>query len=294
MAMTIGSRPPGIRMQGPVPAANPAAAGAVRPLPERQGAANWTSEHLKPALGSLTVVVLLGAWQLCADTRIVDPAFVSSPSAIARAGVAYVSSAQFGRDAAASGLDFAIGFAFAVVVGILIGFAMGWFRLVSYALDYVVSLAYSAPRIALVPVLIVWFGIGARSEIVTIFTMAVFPMIINTATGVRTVDRNLVELARSFNARPLHMFRTIILPATVPHMISGVRLAIGVGLVGVVVAEFTAASVGIGYMMQNAANSFQTAQLFVGLVIISLAGLLLTQLARRLERHFDRWRTEVH
>lgn len=286
--MISASRPTGTRAPAPaVPA------GALRPLPRRSGVPGWAARHLKPILGGLTVVVVLGAWQLCADTGIVDPAFVSSPSAVARSGAAYVTSAQFGRDAAASGTDFLIGFGLAVVVGIIVGFAMGWFRLVSYSLDYLVSLAYSAPRIALVPVLLVWFGIGARSEIATVFLMAVFPMIINTATGVRTVDRTLVELARSFSARPLRIFRTIVLPATVPHMLSGVRLAIGVGLIGVVVAEFTAASVGVGYMMETAANSFQTARVFVGLVIISLAGLALTQLARRVEQRFDRWRAEI-
>lgn len=265
---------------------------ALRPLPVERGPWAWVSGHPKPVLGGLTVVVVVGAWQLFAAMHIVNPAFVSSPSQIARSAGAYVTSSKFGQDLAASGTDFLIGFALAVVVGIVVGFAVGWFRYVSYALDYLISLAYSAPRIALVPVLIVWFGIGARAEVATIFLMAVFPMIINTATGVRTVDRTLVELARSFDASPMTVLRTVVFPAAVPQMLSGVRLAIGVGLIGVVVAEFTAASKGIGYMMETSANDFQTARVFVGLVIISLAGLILTELARRVEQHFDRWRMD--
>ena len=256
------------------------------------GVMAWYKYHRHAVLGTASIVVIVGLWQLCAVTGVVSPIYVSEPSRIVTAGVRYVGSSAFRSDAWSSGVAFSIGFALSILVGIGAGFLVGWFRLAEDLLDYLISITYAAPRIALVPVFIVWFGIGTKTEIAVIFLMGVFPIIINTITGVHTVDRTLLELATSFGSSRRKLLRTIVLPASVPHMLSGIRLAVGTCLIGVIVAEFTASNAGIGHMMENAANSFETDRVFVGLVIISMAGLLLTQLLRRIERHFEMWRVE--
>lgn len=260
---------------------------------QRRAPLRFVMEHPKTFVGLGFIAVVMGLWQLCSDLGVVNPVFASSPSAVVRAGWSYVTSAAFGSDMASSGLSFIVGLALGLLVGIGLGLLMGWFRPVEYLLDYAVSGAYAAPRIALVPLLIVWFGIGLRTEVAMVFLMVVFPMIINTMAGVHSVDRTYIELARSLNCRRMQLFRTIVLPAAVPYILAGVRVAIGTALIGVVVAEFIASTRGLGYMMAQAANDFQTARVFVGLIIVSAVGLILTQIVHRIERRFDRWRVTL-
>lgn len=243
-------------------------------------------------LGSLCLVLVLILWQVGSDLGWVDKKFVSSPVDVGRQLWTYVSTAQFSNDLQTTGITFLYGIALSIVVGLVVGLAMGWFRRVFYFLDYFVSIVYASPRIALVPLLILWFGIGRKTGIAMVFLMAVFPILINTMTGVRNVDSTLIEMCRSQNATRLQLIRTVILPGSLPPVISGVRLAIGNGLIGVVISEFLAGGdSGLGYTMQQAAQSFEAAQLFAGLVIISGLGLITTQLLKLLERRFDRWRT---
>jgi ABC-type nitrate/sulfonate/bicarbonate transport system permease component len=243
-------------------------------------------------LGSLCLVLVLIAWQIGSEAGWVDKQFVSSPIDVGKQLWDYVSTSQFWDDLKTTGLTFVYGLALSLVVGIALGLAMGWFKRVHYFLDYFVSVVYASPRIAIVPLLILWFGIGRQTGVAMVFLMAVFPILINTMTGVQNVDPVLVEMCRSQKATRLQLMRTMIIPASLPQMISGVRLAIGNGLIGVVVAEFLAGSgSGLGYTMQAAAQAFEAAQLFAGLVVISALGLIATQLLKLLERRFDRWRT---
>ncbi|HLI15840.1 MAG TPA: ABC transporter permease [Acidimicrobiales bacterium] len=257
---------------------------------ESRGRPSFYRRHERVLLGLASIVVVIAAWQVCSDLGVVNPLFASSPSLVARAGYHYVTSAAFGRDIGATGLAFAIGFALSVVAGVVIGFAIGWYRRVNYALDYLISFAYAAPRIALIPIIIVWFGIGVKASVAIVFLLAVFPVLVNTANGVRTVDPTLVEMARSLGVSRWDMFRTVLLPAAVPSIMTGIRLSVGLGLVGVIVAEFLASTAGIGYMMSNAASNYDTTKVFVGLVIMSVLGVVLTELFKRIEHYFDRWR----
>jgi ABC-type nitrate/sulfonate/bicarbonate transport system permease component len=243
-------------------------------------------------LGVFCLVLVLIGWQIAADAGWVDKKFVSSPVAVGDRLWHYVTTSQFIDDLRTTGITFVYGLALALVVGLALGLAMGWFKRVHYFLDYLVSVVYASPRIALVPLLILWFGVGRKTGVAMVFLMAVFPILINTMTGVQNVDPVLVEMCRSQKATRVQLMRTVVIPASLPQMISGVRLAIGNGLIGVVVAEFLAGGgSGLGYTMQVAAQSFDAAQLFTGLVVISALGLIATQLLRLLERRFERWRT---
>ena len=269
----------------PVPAATIAASPAP-PRPRRSRLARYEGLALKTA----GVAGVLGLWELAVDLGWGDPTQVSSPVRVARAAYVYLGTAQFVEDIAASALEFAAGFGLAVAVGIALGFAIGWFRRLELLLDPIINFLYAAPRIAITPLIVLWFGIDLASKVAVIFLMAVFPIIINTAVGVRSVDGDLRDLARSFNASDWQTLRTIIVPSAIPFIVTGLRLAIGVAFIGVVVGEFVAATAGIGFSIQQAASSYQVDQVFVGLIIIGFAGVALTEALRRLETQLARWK----
>ncbi len=239
---------------------------------------------------TIGVLGLLTIWEVSTDLRWANPTFLSSPSRIAVAAIQYAQSDQFITDIGTSAAEFAGGFALALAAGIGLGFAIGWYRRLEYLLDPIINFLYASPRIALTPLLILWLGIGLASKIAVIFLMAVFPLIINTALGVRSVDRDLIDLARSFNASHWQLLRTIVLPFSVPYIVTGVRLAIGVGFIGVVVGEFVASTAGIGYSIQQAASNYEVDLVFVGLIIIGSAGMILTEALRYLEMKLAKWK----
>ncbi len=273
----------------PVTAEAPVAAADAPRRP--RAARGWFARHDGAVLKSVGVVSVLCVWEAAVDLGWGDPAQLSSPSRVARAAVVYIGTPQFSTDISTSALEFAVGFALATIVGIALGFAMGWFRRLELLLDPIVNFLYAAPRIAMTPLIVLWFGIDLASKVVVIFLMAVFPIIINTAVGVRSVDGDLRDLARSFNASNWQLLRTIVMPSSIPFIVTGLRLAIGVAFIGVVVGEFVAATAGIGFAIQQAASSFEVDRVFVGLIIIGAAGVVLTEALRRLEMRLARWKT---
>jgi ABC-type nitrate/sulfonate/bicarbonate transport system permease component len=241
-------------------------------------------------LGSLFIVALLIAWQVVTALGLEPPIVLPSPADVIDAFRDMFSSDQIWHDLAASGLELVYGFALAAVVGVVLGLAIGWYVRLGYLLEPMVNFLYAIPRVALGPLLIVWLGIGLGSKVTLVFLTAVFPVIINTSSGIRSLDPLLVRVARCFGAGDLQIFRTIALPGSVPFILSGLRLAVGQSLIGVFVAELLGAQNGVGMLIQNAGEQFQTATVFAGLVIFAIAGMSLTAIVRRLEHHFDAWR----
>jgi NitT/TauT family transport system permease protein len=246
--------------------------------------------HEATLLKILGIVAALAIWQGAVALGAISPKFVSSPSRIVIAGAAYISSGQFAVDATTSGIEFVGGFGLAVIVGVVLGFAIGWFRRLEYLLDPLLNFLYASPRIALTPLLILWFGIDIQSKIAVIFLMSVFPILINTTVGVHSVDKDLTDVARSLNATSWQLMRTIIVPSSIPFIVTGMRIGLGVGLIGVVVGEFVASTSGIGYTISQAASSYEVDLVFVGLIIIGAAGAILTEALRHLEARLARWK----
>jgi len=178
-------------------------------------------------------------------------------------------------------------------VGIPLGIATGWYRRLFYVLDPFISAFYATPRVALLPLIIIWVGIGIWSKIVVVFLGAVFPVLLNTLAAVRTTDARLLRAARSFGAGDLQVFRTIVLPGSVPFILTGLRLGAGRALVGVVVGELYAATAGVGFLIAVAGASFQTDKVLVGVLLITAAGVLSMEALTRLERRFEKWRPRV-
>lgn len=241
-------------------------------------------------LGSLFIAGLFVLWVVVTALGLQPPILLPSPWGVVAAFREIFSSPQIWADFAASGQELLYGFVLAAAIGIPLGLAIGWYTRLGYLLDPSINLLYAIPRIALGPLLIVWLGIGLGSKIALVFLMAVFPVVLNTSSGMRSLDSNLVRVARCFGAGDLKIFRTIALPGTVPFILGGLRLAVGQALIGVFVAELLGAQNGIGMLIENAGEQFQTAKVFAGLIIFAAAGVILTAAVRSVERHFDAWR----
>ncbi|HEY0584215.1 MAG TPA: ABC transporter permease [Chloroflexota bacterium] len=241
-------------------------------------------------IGSAAVVVFLAVWQGVAFRRIVPELFLPGPADIANAFVAYVARGQIWPDMWISGQELIYGFVLSIVIGLPLGILMGWYRRLNMALDPFVTFFYSIPRVALTPLLIIWFGIGINSKIAVVFLGAIFAIVINTAAGVKNLDPSLIKAARSFGASDAQLFRTIVVPGSVPFILTGLRLGLGHALTGVVVGELVAAQAGVGLMMATAGATFQTSKVFVGIMIIATAGVVLTYLLSRIEQRFQNWK----
>lgn len=244
----------------------------------------------KMIYGSISVIVLLAMWELLTALKIEPSILLPSPLEVVRALGDMFASPTIWLDLGASGGELLYGFLLAAVVGIVVGLAIGWYRRVGYVLDPFVNFLYAVPRIALFPLLIIWLGIGLTSKIALVFLVAVFPVLISTSSGIRSLDPQYLRTAICFGASDLQIFRTVALPGSIPFILSGIRLAVGQCLIGVFVAELLGAQHGIGMLMTTAGDQFQTATVFAGLLIFAVAGVLLTALVRRVERHFDAWR----
>jgi ABC-type nitrate/sulfonate/bicarbonate transport system permease component len=241
-------------------------------------------------IGGASVVVFLAVWQFVAFERLMPPLFLPGPSDIAAAFATYVQKGQIWNDIWVSGQELVLGFLLAIVIGLPLGIAIGWYRRLSLAVDPFVTFFNAIPRVSLTPLFIIWFGIGINSKLAVVFLGAVFAIIINAAVGVRNLDPALIKAARSFGANDLQLFRTIVLPGSVPYILAGFRLGLAHALTGVVVAELVAAQAGVGLMMATAGATFQTARVFVGIVIIALTGVLITGIFARIERRFQSWK----
>jgi NitT/TauT family transport system permease protein len=248
----------------------------------------------KKILGTTSVVLFLIVWELVGNTiQLINPMFMSAPSLVWKAAVQLFGSGEIWNDLYVSGIEFAWGYILSVVVAIPFGITVGWYKKMSYIFDPFVNAMNATPRVALLPLVIIWLGIGVLSKVGIIFLGAVFPILINTRDGVKTTPLNLLNAARSFGASELMVFKTVVLPSTVPFILSGLRLAVGRALVGVMVGELYAATAGIGFMITVAGATFQTDKVFVGVLIFALSGMISMELLSRVERHFDKWRPAV-
>ena len=240
--------------------------------------------------GLAAVIVVLGLWQMVVTTHLVGSFLLASPTSVAVALYDLFAKDGFLTQVGVSAYQFAAGYAISVIVGVTVGLVMGWFRPVAAALQPIVSALYSTPNVALIPLFVVWFGVGDNSKIVIVFVAAVFPVLFNTMAGVRTADKDLLQMAHAFGASRRQLFKTILLPSAVPFIMTGLRLALGIAIILMVVGEMLAGTDGIGYVIQNAGQTFQIAQIFAGVVVVAVASTIMMGGLRRLERRFDAWR----
>lgn len=248
----------------------------------------------KKLLGTAAVVIFLVIWELVGNTfQLINPMFMSAPSLIFKAAVQLCTSGEIWNDLRVSGIELFWGYLLSVVFGIPFGIMVGWYKRASYTFDPFINAMNATPRVALLPLIIIWLGIGVMSKIGIIFLGAVFPILINTRDGVKTTPHNLLTAARSFGASEWMLFKTVVLPSTLPFILTGLRLATGRALVGVMVGELYAATAGIGFMITVAGATFQTDKVFVGVLIFAISGVVMMESLTKIERRFDKWRVAV-
>ncbi|HTH96711.1 MAG TPA: ABC transporter permease [Stellaceae bacterium] len=240
---------------------------------------------------SLSLVVLLIAWQILG--RSVNPVLGSYPTAVAEAFWQLLSSGELLKALGTSLQSFAAGYVAAIVIGVPLGLVIGRSRFLENAIGVYITAGNAMPLVAFVPLLVLWFGLGFTVKAVIVFLMSMFPIAINTWAGVRSVPKTLIEVGRSFVAPPSVILRRIILPATLPYIMTGVRLAVGRAVVAMVIAEFFTAISGLGGIIINSANNFETATMFVPIVIIMVLATLLNGFVGYIERKVAPWQFEL-
>ena len=237
---------------------------------------------------AVTLLIVLGGWEIAG--RYVNPLFLSSPSAIAVALYNLTASGELPQAIASSLLAFFVGMAFAIVVGIGIGVAMGRVRMLEYILEPYVNALYSTPSIALIPLFILWFGVGIVSKIIIIFTLSVFIVIINTFSGVKNLSQGVIDIGAAFGASERQIFWKVILPASLPFIMTGLRLAVGRGVLAMIVAEFFTSIAGLGGMIVKYGNFFETAKMFVPIIVVSLLGVTFVEIIKYIEKRLAPWK----
>jgi NitT/TauT family transport system permease protein len=235
----------------------------------------------------LSLLEVLTAWELYG--RSVNPILFTYPTAIAAAFVELVAKGELQRFLLQSLEVFAYGFALAVVVGIPLGIFLARSATLSLALEPYLHALYSTPTVAFIPLIVLWFGFRVPAKVVIVFLFMVFPVLINTQQGVKNLNQDLLEVARSFCSSERRLWSDLIIPSALPFILAGVNLAIGRGLVGMVVAEFFTSVAGLGYMIVQYANSFETAKLFVPIVVLMALGVTLIGLIKVIERKVAPW-----
>ena len=238
-----------------------------------------------------SLAVLLSAWEILG--RDVNPVFGSYPSAIAEAAWQLALTGKLWSALLDSLRPFLIGYGLAILIGVPLGLVTGRFRTVEAAIGIYITAGYAMPLVALVPLLVLWLGLGFAVKVAVIFLMSVFPICINTWVGVTAVPKSLIEVGKSFVAPDSVILRRIVLPATLPYIMAGIRLAVGRAVVAMVIAEFFTSISGLGAVIITSANNFDTATMFVPIVILMVMAIGLNYLIGAVERWVAPWQAEI-
>ena len=269
------------------------AAQRVVSLPVRATAARAPSRRLisnQVLLAAATLVVFLAVWELSTRFGLINSLLLASPSAIAgSAWSMFVTRGDIYHHLWVSAMELLLGFALAVVLGVPLGMLMGRNRTLRQMLEPYIMALYSTPQVAFFPLLILLLGFTVQSKAALVFLGAVFPIVINTAAGVIGTDPRMLEMARSFTASEGTVFRKVILPAALPMISTGMRLAVGRALIMVFVAELVSSTEGVGYVIVRAGATFDTPRLFAGVLIFTVVGVLLGWGTQALERRLLPW-----
>jgi len=253
----------------------------------RAHAAQRRSKTIRIAIRIASLVVVLGGWEYFG--RQTNPILFTYPTAVGNAAVKMIASGELWKYLSQSLIVLFAGLGLAAFFGIALGLVMARFWVVDLALDTYITALYSIPSVALVPVLVLWFGFEITAKTAVVFLFTFFPIVINTYQGVKNVDDRLIEVGRAFRCNERDLWIHIVLPAAVPFVVAGLRLAIGRGLIGMVLADLYTAITGIGYLISRYASTYRTDAMFVPIVTLGMLGITLTGLLRFVERRVAPW-----
>jgi ABC-type nitrate/sulfonate/bicarbonate transport system permease component len=251
--------------------------------------ARWFRTHASTLRGLFSLLVVAAVWEIAGRTGR-WPLILAPISDIWSKFLQLAASGELVRHILVSLNEFIVGFAIAAVFGILLGIVIASSKSAKDFIDPWVSAVYATPTVALAPLFIFVFGIDAPSKMAVVFLLAVFPIVINTATGITSTDRIYIEAARSFSASKRQIFTKVLIPSALPFIVAGLRLGIGRGLVGVVVGEFIGARAGLGYLIFKSSQGFQIDAMWVGVFLLAGTGVLAVSILQRVERRMAPWR----
>jgi len=237
-------------------------------------------------LVSVTVFMLL--WEYFG--RKTDPILFTYPTAVAEAFVKLIASGELLKQLAVSLSALAVGFIASLAFGVALGLVLGMSRTVEAFCEPLINALYATPQVALTPLLMMWLGLGFAVKVAVVFLFAFFPILINTASGAKNVSASIVEVGRAYQASRRQIMFKIVFPAALPFIMAGVRIAVGRGLVGMIVAELFTAITGLGAMLSLYGNIFETAKMFVVIIVLAGLGIGLIHATQMLERKMARWK----
>lgn len=243
--------------------------------------------------GIIGFVAVLVLWEAAVDLGLTKASLMSSPTRIWTAAVTDFGNGSIWPHIGTSLLEWAVGFAIAIAVGIPLGLLLGSFRRLGMLIDPLLSALYATPTVALVPLIILLFGIGINAKFVVVFLEAFVTLTVSTMTGARSPDRRHLETAASFGASPWMRFISVTLPSSVPFIVTGLRIGAGRAIVGVIVAEFIAANVGLGFYISLHGNLLSASRVMLGVLLIGIFGVFVGVVIGRIQRYFDRWRPAI-
>jgi NitT/TauT family transport system permease protein len=243
------------------------------------------------AIRVVSLAVVLGIWQIGGQR--IDPILFTTPSAVATAAIQMVASGELWAYLWPSLVVLLIGLAISCVAGIAVGLLLARFWVLDVGLDMYITFLYSTPSVALVPLIVLWVGFETTAKVVILFLFAFFPLVINTYQGVKNVDPRLLEVGRAFRCSERQLWAHIVLPGALPFILTGLRLAVGRGLIGMVFADLYTAISGIGYLIVRSAGTYRVDKMFVPIVVLGVLGIALTALLRTSERWIAPWTTNA-
>jgi len=259
-------------------------------MPARRKGLSVAAQERLLAVGS--PILLLFVWEVLVRTQALDARFVPAPTTIFAAAWQMTLSGELWEHLKASLVRLVAGFLIGALPGVALGLVMGLNRYVRAALDPIVAATYPIPKIAILPLVMLALGIGEASKIAIVAIAVIYLALINTMLGVMTLDRIYFEVARNYGAPWLKLFTRVIIPGTLPHIFTGLRLSLGVSLIVIVSAEFVAAKSGIGYLIWTSWESLVIEKMFVGIIVITVLGVVFTFALKELERVMIPWRRE--
>ncbi|HLH24546.1 MAG TPA: ABC transporter permease [Chloroflexota bacterium] len=246
--------------------------------------------HEAAILGVLGLAGFTALWELAGRLGWINPVVLSSPSRVGDALLRQARSGELPRDLQVTAVEFVVGFGIAVALGVAIGVLMGLYQDVEFSLDPFIWFLYAAPLVAFYPLIIVWLGFGFWTVVaITVFLTAI-PIAVNTLAGIRSVDPLLVRAVRSFGGSTADVVTKVLLPASLPLVLAGLRIGIGRALIGVILGEMFSANAGLGFRMTYYGARLRTTDVLVPMLVIVVFGVVATQLVRLLETRLARWR----
>jgi len=239
----------------------------------------------------VSLIVFVAAWQLYAGH--VSQLLLASPWQIVVAFRSMVADGSLPGATANSLVVLFEGFGIALVIAVPVGLSLARFAVFDWAVQPYISALVSTPLVALVPLYVLWFGLGQEAQVAIVASFSFFPLLLNTYHGAKNVDPALLDVARSFSASQLLTWRSVIVPSAIPYVAAGVNLALGHALSGLIIAELYTNASGLGALTVKAADTFQTAQMFAPIIVVMALGITLMALTRGLKRKFAPWAEPV-